>query len=299
MSPRASLQGVAETVVTLAPEPPPIAVERPEEEYPDTDGKPMADNTWQATTMHYAGGVLAIHLKGRGFVATDLLVYYREGDKRARVAPDVMVVLGVDGSHRRNYRIWAEGGRAPDFVLEVVSDSKQEREAIDKRTLYAELGVREYFRYSPISRRMAGMGGHRLAGEVLRNGRWEALPRLGRERIRSAVLGLELRVRERGARDGFRELRFFDPVTGRDLQTYAEQHEGQIREKRARKESERARAEERAGRIRAERAREEAERARKEAERARKESEEENARLRAMLEKLPGAGAWNAPSDGT
>ena len=34
------------------------------------------------------------------------------------------------------------------------------------------------------------MGGHRLVGEVLRDGRWEALPRLGRERIRSAVLGL-------------------------------------------------------------------------------------------------------------
>ncbi|MDE0126802.1 MAG: hypothetical protein OXN97_19725 [Bryobacterales bacterium] len=62
MSSRVSLQGVAETVVTAAREPPPIAVERPEEEYPDTDGKPMADNTWQATTMHYAGPVLAIHL---------------------------------------------------------------------------------------------------------------------------------------------------------------------------------------------------------------------------------------------
>ena len=68
--------------------------------------------------MRYAGDALAIHFKGRGFVATDLLVYYREGDKRARVAPDEMVVLGVDGSHRGNYRIWAEGGRAPDFVLE-------------------------------------------------------------------------------------------------------------------------------------------------------------------------------------
>ena len=97
MSSRASLQGVAETVVTPTPEPPPIAVEGPEEEYPDTDGKPMADNTWQATTMHYAGPVLAIHFKGRAFEATDLLVCYRVGDKRARVAPDVMVVLGVNG----------------------------------------------------------------------------------------------------------------------------------------------------------------------------------------------------------
>ena len=200
MSPRASLQGVAETVATPLPRPPPIAVERTEEEYPDTDGKPMAENTWQATTMRYAGDALAIHFKGRGFVATDLLVYYREGDKRARVAPDVMVVLGVDGSHRRNYRIWAEGGRAPDFVLEAVSDSKQEREAMEKPTLYGDLGVREYFRYEPLSRRMAGMSGHQLAGEVLREGRWEALPRLGEERIRCEVLGLDLRVKMRSSR---------------------------------------------------------------------------------------------------
>ena len=78
VSSRVSLQGVAETVVTPAPEPPPIPVGRPEEEYPDTGGKPMADNTWQATTMHYAGPVLAIHFKGRGFVATDLLIYCRD-----------------------------------------------------------------------------------------------------------------------------------------------------------------------------------------------------------------------------
>ena len=41
---------------------------------------------------------------------------------------------------------------------------------------------------------MAGMGGDWLVGEVLRDGRWKALPRLARERIRSVVLGLELRV---------------------------------------------------------------------------------------------------------
>ena len=111
MAPKVILQGVAEAVVTPAPRPPPSAVERPEAEYPDTDGKPMADNTYQATTMHYAGTALAIHFEGRGFVATDLPVYYLKDGKRESVAPDVMVVLGVDGSHRRTYIIREEGGR--------------------------------------------------------------------------------------------------------------------------------------------------------------------------------------------
>ena len=140
LAPGVILQGVAEAVATPVPRPPPIAVERPEEEYPDTDGKPMAENTWQATTMHYAGTALAIHFRGRAFVATDLLVYYRKDDKGATVAPDVMVVLGVDGSHRRTYRIWDEAGRAPEFVLEVISSTTQENDAGEKRKTYAEWG---------------------------------------------------------------------------------------------------------------------------------------------------------------
>ena len=53
------------------------------------------------------------------------------------MAPDVMVVLGVDGSHRRTYRMWEEGGRAPDFVLEVISSTTQENDAGEKRKTYA------------------------------------------------------------------------------------------------------------------------------------------------------------------
>ena len=299
MPPGVVLQGVPGTVATPVPRPPPILVEMPEEEkYPDTDGKPMAENTWQATTMRYAGDALEIHFQGRAFVATDLLIYYRKGDKGATVAPDVMVVLGVDGSHRRSYRLWEEG-RAPDFVLEVLSSSTQENDEGDKRKTYAQLGVREYFRYAPVSRRMAGMGGRRLAGEVLREGRWEALPRLGEERLRSEVLGLELRVRERRTEGDFRELRFRDPDTGEDLPTHAEERQGRIRAERAHEESERARENERQGRIRAEHARREAERGRREERQGRIQAEREIARLTAMLEQPPGAAARDAPSDGT
>ena len=299
MPPGVVLQGVPGTVATPVPSPPPILVEMPEEEeYPDTDGKPMAENTWQATTMRYAGDALEIHFQGRAFVATDLLIYYRKGDKGATVAPDVMVVLEVDGSHRRSYKLWEEG-RVPDFVLEVLSSSTQENDEGEKRKTYAQLGVREYFRYAPVSRRMAGMGGRRLAGEVLREGRWEALPRLGEERLRSEVLGLELRVRERRTEGDFRELRFRDPDTGEDLPTHAEERQGRIRAERAHEESERARENERQGRTRAEHARREAERGRREERQGRIQAEREIARLRAMLEQPPGAAARDAPSDGT
>lgn len=57
------------------------------------------------------------------------------------------------------------------------------------------------------------MGRHRLVGEVLQEGRWKALPRLGAERIRSEVLGLELRIRERCSGGDLRESQRRDPIT--------------------------------------------------------------------------------------
>ena len=76
-------------------------------------------------------------------MATNLLVHCLKDGERESVAPDVMVELGVDGSRRRSYGIREEGGRAPDSVLEVVSDSRQEKNAGEKRTTYAQLGCVE------------------------------------------------------------------------------------------------------------------------------------------------------------
>ena len=79
---------------------------------------------------------------------------------------------------------------------------------------------------------MARMGGYRLVGEVLLEGQCETLPRLDEERVRSAVPGLELRVRERGPGGGSRKLLFFDPVTGKDLWTRREERQSGVRTER-------------------------------------------------------------------
>ena len=270
MAPGVILQSVSEAVVGPIPKAPPIAEERPEEEYPDTDAKPLAENTWQLSTMNYAGEALAIHFRGRAFVATDLLIYYRKGDQGATVAPNVMVVLGVDDSHRGSYRFWEEGGRVPDFVLEMSSSTTHENDEGRKRRIYARLGMREYFRYAPVSSGMPRMGGHRLVGEELREGRWEALLRLGRERIRSEVLSLELRVKGQWSEGCFRELRFFNPITGEDSRTLGEERQGRIQAERALNESGLARTE----------------------------AECELAKLRVMLDQAPRLGASDASGDG-
>ena len=254
----------------------------------------MSDNDFQAVTMVNAGSALTLHFEDRGYVATDVLVYYVEGEPRMRVSPDMLVVPGLEGFLRDSYKVWEEGGWVPEFVLEVVSNSKQEREAWTKRQTYAELGVREYFRYAPRSRQMAGMNGHRLVGETLRVGQWEPLPRLGEERILGAVLGLELRVRQEYAQGSFRELRFHDPTTGKDLPTHKEDKRDREAERQRRLAAESARDAERQRRLAEQRAREQAECAREEAERAceaerqrRLAVEREMAKLRASLESSP------------
>ena len=264
-------QSLAEAVIrdVAAPPPVPLPPGSPghEVKYPSEDGKPMAENNFQAVTMQHASSVLSLHFEGRGYVAIDVIVYYDENDEGKSVVPDVLVVLGVDGSLRDTYKVWEEGSGVPDFVLEVVSSSTQGRDAGYKRQTYAEMGVREYFRFAPRSSKMASMNGHRLVGETLEEGQWEPLPRIGEERILSEVLGLELRVRDQYAEGTFRELRFHDPDTGQDLPTHKEDRQGRLTaeldrdaaeldreiERQARKAAERDREIERQGRLEAER----------------------------------------------
>ena len=116
------------------------------------------------------------------------------------VAPDVMVAVGVDDSLRDSWVIWQEG-KAPDFVLEVASESTWKRDRDEKPAIYASMGVAEYFLYDPVGGRLDP----RLQGYALRGGAYRALPSEvladGVRGVRSAVLGLwaYLRGPEQGA----------------------------------------------------------------------------------------------------
>ena len=127
----------------------PVAVE-----YPDSDGKPAAESDFQLNELIYAREVLCIYYRDRRrsddvYVAGNLLIYYEEGNPRASVAPDVFVVIGVANHDRKSYRLWDEGNKAPDVVLEITSQSTREEDQGHKRELYRRLGVKEYWQYDP------------------------------------------------------------------------------------------------------------------------------------------------------
>ena len=186
--------------------------------YPSSDGQPMAENDAQRDAIMYGIGALARHFKDRRdvYVSGDLLIYYAEGNPRVSIAPDVFVVFGVEKRRRPNYKLWEEG-RAPAFVLEVASPSTWRDDLGRKRSVYARLGVREYWQYDPLGENLPA----RLQGERLTRSGYVRQPAAtaadGTLTLRSETLELELR-----AAPG-REMRFRDPVTGNDLRSHDEE----------------------------------------------------------------------------
>ena len=245
-----------------------------EVEYPDSDGLPMAENTVQCRAIREAMGALENHYKPAREVgiASDLLLYYRQGDPATSVAPDLMVSFDVRMLGLPSYKLW-EVGKPPEFVLEVSSQSSRALDRTKKVELYAGLGVREYFVFDPGDPEDVGDGqdgklsGYRLWGsKYVESG--QSSDR-GRE-LESEELGLLLRPEGK-------LVRFRDPVTGKDLPLHQEETEGRIEAEERRAEAERERDTQMHGRREAEKRSAEAEKRSAEAEERFAESEERRA----------------------
>ncbi len=118
--------------------------------YPESDGKPMADNTLQWEWMVLIVEELREQLAGQEvFVAGDLLWYPVEGQSRINAAPDAMVVFGRPAGHRKSYIQHSEDGLAPQVVFEVLSASNTDEELDAKLEFYERYGVEEYYVIDP------------------------------------------------------------------------------------------------------------------------------------------------------
>ena len=206
-------------------------------DYPDSDGLPMAENESQFWPILYVGSALDRYYQDREdvYVVGNLLVYYQEGDASKSVSPDLMVVLGAPKHVRSSYRVWEEP-KAPDFVLEIASESTYRTDQGEKRDTYADMGVMEYWQYDPVGTYLDPP----LLGFRLVEGRYVPIPATTQEGgllvLGSEVLGLELHLRL-GA--PVREaLHFYDPVRGEYLRTYREADRAREEEAQARREAE-------------------------------------------------------------
>ncbi|MGI8916036.1 MAG: Uma2 family endonuclease [Chloroflexota bacterium] len=147
------------------------------------------------------------------FMAAELRVYRDLQAVAARQyrEPDLLVAVGRPDYERLIYLL-SEEGQAPDFVLEVLSDSTKDKDAQEKRRWYQGIGVREYIIADPDGQYA---GERRLQRWLLQAGDTQAMtvpPVVGLEGevIASTVLPYGL-----VSRDGW--IRLVEPLTGEEL----------------------------------------------------------------------------------
>jgi Uma2 family endonuclease len=119
--------------------------------YPDSDGKPMADNTkqfrWIVVIQQNLDWIFA--KDPNVFVAGDLLWYPVEGNNKLLQAPDVMVVFGRPKGDRGSYQQWKEDNLPPQVVFEILSPGNTQTEMNRKLVFYERYGVEECYIYDP------------------------------------------------------------------------------------------------------------------------------------------------------
>lgn len=127
--------------------------------YPESDGKPIADNTKQFTWIVTIKENLEILFAEVAdvFIVGDLLWYPVEGQPKICQAPDAMVVFGRPKGGRGSYKQWEENNIAPQVVLEILSLSNRVKEMTKKLLFYQEYGVEEYYIYDPDEIELTGL----------------------------------------------------------------------------------------------------------------------------------------------
>ncbi|WP_066377059.1 MULTISPECIES: Uma2 family endonuclease [unclassified Anabaena] len=144
-----------------------IKLVNPNIEYPCSDGEPLAESYIHLYAILTTLEVIKQYLSGRqATVLANQFLYYAQGFPRLRVAPDVMVIFDVPPGGRDSYKVWEEG-QVPQVVFEMTSQGTQKQDQEQKKNLYEQLGIGEYWLFDPkgewISEKLRG---YRLEGET-------------------------------------------------------------------------------------------------------------------------------------
>ncbi len=154
-------------------------IQNPEIVYPSSDGEPVAESFVHLYALLATLEVLRQYLdEQQAVVLANQFLYYSQGFPKLRVAPDVMVIFGVEPGDRDNYKIWQEG-EVPSVVFEMTSKGTRANDETFKKTLYAQLGVQEYWLFDPrgewLEPALQGYRLHRDEYEPITDGHSEVL----------------------------------------------------------------------------------------------------------------------------
>ncbi|WP_414543002.1 Uma2 family endonuclease [Nostoc sp. CCY0012] len=144
-----------------------INLANPNIEYPSSDGEPVAETYLHLYAILTTLEVLKQYLAGQqATVLANQFLYYAQGFPKLRVAPDVMVIFDVPPGGRDNYKVWEEG-QVPQVVFEMTSQGTQKQDQEQKKLLYEQLGILEYWLFDPKGEWVNGkLEGYRLQDEI-------------------------------------------------------------------------------------------------------------------------------------
>jgi Uma2 family endonuclease len=134
------------------------------------------------------------------FAAGNLTIYYSSQKIKTRdfKGPDFFVVLGTEQRPRKSWTVWEEGGKYPNLIIELLSDSTANVDRVAKKQLYQDtFRTLEYFWFSPDTLEFEGYG--------LLEGLYQPIAPQASGLLWSSQLNLFLGVHDR-------QLRYFSPA---------------------------------------------------------------------------------------
>ena len=135
------------------------------------------DWLWQERSDYYASG--------------NLTIYYNQEQlkKRDFCGPDFFVVLDTEKRPRKSWVVWGEGGKYPNIIIEILSNSTAKIDRTDKKELYQNtFRTPDYFWFDPNSLEFQGF--------TLLAGQYQPLKPNHRGHLWSQQLGLFLGILE-------------------------------------------------------------------------------------------------------
>jgi Uma2 family endonuclease len=198
------------TQTTIEPENVKTAGKRPFREeiyYPESHEDDMGESTLHYKLLWYLFGALNSYFSGNSavMIASNLNLYYEEGNPYKYFTPDLMIVFGAEKRERQVYKLWEEK-IFPQVVFEIASERTWKNDIGEKSEFYAQFGTEEYYlidverKYLPLP----------LMSYRLREGRLRYVP-LENDRVFSPLLKLEIV-------DTGKSFRLFDPTVKEFLQ---------------------------------------------------------------------------------
>lgn len=159
------------------------------------------------------------------YAAGNLTIYYSQNKRKIEDfrGPDFFVVLDTERKTRKSWVVWAEDGKYPNFIVEILSDSTANTDRDLKKKLYQDtFRTPDYFWFDPYSLEFAGF--HLL------DGKYQPLSPNNQGHLWSQQLGLYLGI-EQGL------LRFFtsegELVPTPEEEAESERQQREIAEQRA------------------------------------------------------------------